>query len=342
MPKQQDLHDLIRHSLKLNPKIPNRTLARAISQQTNGIYTVEQVRGGVRYIRGRMGEKKRKCASDKSMFIPLEKKLWNPYDVPKAAKTKEDFIFKPYDLPAKNNGVALANGLLLADFHFPYHENDAINTALEFGDKRKINFIIIDGDLLDFYQLSRFQKNPLKRNASDEIEMVKEFFTSLRKHFPKALIIYKYGNHEDRWEKWWWQHAREMGDVFSRSLNKELELEKFGIVSVSSTDIIRHKELNIAHGHELVRGMGNQVSPSRTAYLRAKEIVAVAHFHRESTNSVMTMGGKLVTTWSIGCLCDLHPDWMPFNDWCHGFALLQVGDDPWRFENHRIYKGKVL
>jgi predicted phosphodiesterase len=333
---KQVLHDQVREFIKKNPDMPNRTIARVFVKKSNGVYGIEQVRATVRGIRGRIGEKNRNKYMDKSLYLPKEKVLWNPYDIPESHNDP----FEAYDLPIKNG-----DGLILADIHFPYHDMNAINTALEYGSKRNIKFIILDGDILDFYQLSRFQKDPQKRNAHEEIDMAKQFFASLKKHFPKAMIIYKLGNHEDRWNKWWWQHAREMGDIYSRDLAKELDLENMKIPIVGGNNIIRHKELNIAHGHEIVRGMGNQVSPARTVYLKAKEIIAVAHFHRESTNSLMTLNGKLITTWSIGCMCDLHPDWMPHNEWNHGFALLSIGGDehePWRFENHRIYKGKVF
>jgi hypothetical protein len=54
------------------------------------------------------------------------------------------------------------------------------------------------------------------------------------------------------------------------------------------------------------------------------------------------MLGKLITTWSTGCLCNLNPDYMVLNKWNHGFAFVEVGSNgDFTVKNHRIYKGRV-
>jgi hypothetical protein len=56
------------------------------------------------------------------------------------------------------------------------------------------------------------------------------------------------------------------------------------------------------------------------------------------------MNGKIVTTWSIGCLSELHPAYMPLNKWNNGCAIVYLHEDgeQYDFINKRIYKGKVL
>jgi hypothetical protein len=56
------------------------------------------------------------------------------------------------------------------------------------------------------------------------------------------------------------------------------------------------------------------------------------------------MNGKIITTWSVGCLCELNPAYMPLNRWNNGFAMVELdsnGED-FYFHNKRIYKGKIL
>jgi hypothetical protein len=52
----------------------------------------------------------------------------------------------------------------------------------------------------------------------------------------------------------------------------------------------------------------------------------------------------MITTWSLGCMCELHPPYMPLNKWNHGFAIVDLDDNGTDFEvrNKRILKGKVL
>ena len=58
----------------------------------------------------------------------------------------------------------------------------------------------------------------------------------------------------------------------------------------------------------------------------------------------MNVFDELLTTWSFGCLCDLHPDWNPFGNWNWGFAFVNIEEDG-NFEvvNRRILSsGKVV
>ena len=46
--------------------------------------------------------------------------------------------------------------------------------------------------------------------------------------------------------------------------------------------------------------------------------------------------------WSTGCLCDLHPRYMPLNKWNHGFAIVDLDTaGGFSVRNFRIIDGKV-
>ena len=61
-------------------------------------------------------------------------------------------------------------------------------------------------------------------------------------------------------------------------------------------------------------------------------------------NGVATLdaNGKVVTTWSVGALCGMKPDYMPYNKWNLGFAEIEF-DKNRDFEvyNKRIINNKV-
>jgi len=79
-------------------------------------------------------------------------------------------------------------------------------------------------------------------------------------------------------------------------------------------------------------------------YLRGKTTAFQGHNHSTSEYTDSDMNGKITTTWSLGCLCELNPDYMPLNKWNHGFAWVELeknGKD-FKFYNKRIYKGEVL
>ena len=68
------------------------------------------------------------------------------------------------------------------------------------------------------------------------------------------------------------------------------------------------------------------------------------HNHTTSEHTETDMNGKIVTTWSIGCLCGLNPDYMPLNKWNHGFAIVEMDEngEDYHFKNYRIFNGKII
>ena len=86
--------------------------------------------------------------------------------------------------------------LIISDLHIPYHDEIAVETALTVAEKETVDTITILGDLIDFYQISTFAKNPKKKSVEQELRETKKFLEDLRARFPKARIIYLEGNHE--------------------------------------------------------------------------------------------------------------------------------------------------
>jgi hypothetical protein len=52
----------------------------------------------------------------------------------------------------------------------------------------------------------------------------------------------------------------------------------------------------------------------------------------------------MITCWSIGCLCGLHPEYAPLNKWVHGFAIVhgESEDGYFEVENKRIVEGRIV
>jgi hypothetical protein len=67
------------------------------------------------------------------------------------------------------------------------------------------------------------------------------------------------------------------------------------------------------------------------------------HFHKTSENIEATgLQKKLTNNWSLGCLCDLSPDYAITNRWNHGFATVEINhSDDYFVANHKIIDGRV-
>ncbi len=310
------------------PKLPNLALAKILYKDNKNLYSsVEHARTSLRRIEGKLGIPK-----DKSLVLTGERPK-NPYKLPDSEE--KDFV--PYVLPEEQKRI-----LLLSDIHIPYHSIDAVTLALDYGKEKDVDTIILNGDTIDFYQLSRFEKDPRKRSFAHELEATRSFLKTLREEFPKAKIIYKLGNHDIRWEKYLVARAPELLGVPEFELSVLLKFNEFGVTNVADKTVIKVKSLNIIHGHEFTTGFVAPVNIARGLFLKANAIAIQGHNHATSENTVTTLNGDMITTWSTGCLCELHPAYSPYNRWNHGFAYIEVTDTGFEVFNKRIKNGKVF
>lgn len=235
-----------------------------------------------------------------------------------------------------------ARVLVLSDVHVPYHDAEALKLAVEYGIERRADMVLLNGDLADFFTLSFWEKNPEERDFPGEVEKVREVLRELRRLFPRKRIIFKHGNHEERFDRYMRVKAPELLGIADFTMEKLFGLEALGIESVSRKRPIRLGDLNVIHGHEYRFAISNPVNPARGLFLRAKAFAMCGHFHQSSYHTEKTVEQKVIATWSTGCLCDLHPEYAVMNNWCHGFAFVDLAaSGKFNVENRVIRNGKV-
>ena len=316
--------------LKRFPNTPNLTLARKIYKENSKFFTnVDNVRSIIRLHTGNMGKTNSKKVRNKELFTPP--KPLNPFNLPESYAND----YTAYEI--KQSKV-----LIISDLHFPYQDNKSIELALNYGLDKKANCILINGDLLDLPNCSRHEKDWRMRSVNDEFNAVRQFLVSLRKAFPNAKIVFKHGNHDERWEKYLYVKAPELFDVSDFQLEVLLKLGELKIETVKDKRPIKIGKLTALHGHELAGGAGG-VNPARSTFLKTLDNVIVGHYHKTSTNTETTMTGNVISVHSTGCLCGLNPLYMPINKHNLGFAYveLDIKTGNYNLQNLKVIKGKV-
>lgn len=231
--------------------------------------------------------------------------------------------------------------LMLSDIHIPFHDVNAVTAAIDFGRQEKVTDVWLNGDILDFYSLSSFEKDPRERRFSDELEMAKTFVDAICEAFPNANIWAKMGNHENRFDRYLSARAPELLGVPSFSLERVLVDTGMNVNFVPDWRVTKFGKLFVLHGHEIGRGGGGQ-NPARWLHLRTQNSSVCGHFHRTSEFTTKDINGKIATSWSLGCLCDLSPDYMQHNQWNHGFGFVEIRKSgTFHFQNMRIVDGVV-
>jgi len=328
--------DIVREYIAKFPGTPKQTVARIIFKENPAVWTsLEQVRNLVRSVTGSKGVQSRIDIKDKSLYGPPGKQ-GDPFGKLPPGLTH----FRQWGFHVVPN---CKRALILADLHIPYHDRKALKIALEAGKEFDPTHIILNGDFCDFFSVSFWEKDPRKRDLQGEIATSREVLEIIREGFPKAKIIFKNGNHEDRWERYLFVKAPELLGVQDFTISAMLRLASFKVEWVGEMRPVQIGKLPIVHGHEWKYGVTSPVNPARGFFLRAKESVLGAHLHRSSSHSEATLNGSVISSWSIGCLCDLHPDYSVLNAWNYGFAMVEVArTGMYQVHNRKIVKGQLF
>ena len=310
-----------------HPNHSARGLARMLVAESKGALTLDSARTRIRAQFGQSGRKRdrkyatapRPARQPGHRFAMPESKVepWTVHDL----------------------GVVGRVGIL-SDIHVPFHDPVALQAAVSHLAETGIDALVLNGDTADFYTISRWTKDPRKRDLPGELAQIREMLGWIRQTFPEIPIVFKAGNHEERWKHWLWQHAPEISAEPEMGLAFWLHLDRHGMQLVEDKRPIMAGKLPILHGHEKGKGISSPVNQARGAFLRLHHTVLEGHGHRTSAHCEPDMWGSEVFCWSTGCLCDLRPEYARINKWNHGFAIVGVHEGgEFDVENLRITAG---
>lgn len=326
--------DIARDYRTKYPDKPTIALARIMYNANKLVFkNLEDARHRLRYIEGKIGKQNLNKSIQKSSFLKLEARPYNPYKLPDSDET----IYEPFILTGHRK---LA---IFSDIHVPYHSISAITAALDYVKKEKVDGLLLNGDTLDCHLLSRFERDPRKKNFAQELDIFRDLVAVFQNTL-KCKIYIKLGNHSERYEHFLMQKAGELIGVEEFELENIIKSRAKNVEVIKDKRIIHANGLSIIHGHEFGQGFFSPVNVARGLALRAKTSAIQGHNHQVSEHTEIDLNGKVMTTWSVGCLCELHPKYLPINKWSQGFAIVELSDNKIDFhvKNYRINKGKIL
>lgn len=326
--------ELIIAALQERPNVPILTLAKELYSLNPGVWaTVETARRGIAYYVGAVGAKHRASGSTKELHRAPRQSgddWWK--HIPDAWEEPEPW--GPFPIAYPNDAI------LLSDFQNPFHDKKACRLAIDSGRDRGVGVVVLNGDFVDDYWQSDFVKDPRYRDFPEEVKSGVAMLSAIRKAFPDASIILKHGNHEERYYRYMMVKAPILLGVKNFSWESTYQTEDLGIEVVQHKRPLRFGKIDILHGHEVPMG---GVFPAKRLYDKYSDNAIAGHVHRSSQYSRShASNGKIISTWTTGCLCGLHPDFARINEWNQGFAIVSVDENgAFEVENKRIIDGKV-
>ena len=145
----------------------------------------------------------------------------------------------------------------------PFGDDRAIKLVLDAFEDIGVDRIVLNGDVLDFLNLSLHgPKNPdIQENLEYEIQSGVDFISNLRKRFPKEEIIFNAGNHESRLDRFIINKVPHFWNILK--VEKILMLEQNNVIFHEYNSRIQLEETNLYFQHS-----PPSYSSARAAYLK--------------------------------------------------------------------------
>lgn len=332
MPANNKNREMASKYAKMYPDMKDYTLAKKLyAEQPQLFPNFEATRQAVRYVRGHIGNEKRKWA-DPEVKTPLNYDTKNTFKGFESSAPK----LKTFKLPTSIKSI-----LFLSDIHLPYQDNDALLAALDYGVAQNVDCVWLNGDIMDMYQASAHEKLPSKADLKYEIDFTKDFMKRLRTIFPTQTIYFKEGNHEVRWRRLLMRKSPEIIGIAEFNLEVILNLIEYNIHWIPNSTLVKFGNLSVIHGNEFIGAGGKH--PATNLYNKAKVNIIAGDKHRTDTSVVTDLDRNVTRVYSVGCLCDLNPEYylMGHTQWNHGFAHIKLNGNSFIVNNYRIEDGEI-
>jgi hypothetical protein len=218
--------------------------------------------------------------------------------------------------------------VVLGDLHCPYLDERAFSVAWQIIHDLKPSAVVLNGDNLDCYQVSRYSQDPKRKlQFQDDLDNCKSAIYQLHFASPSSVFYYTEGNHERRLTDWKWKNP-EVASLDALTIPALLDFEKYKVQWVPERERLTFGDWLITHGTACRQKAGY------TAHAMIDRFGCSGvsnHVHRLA--QVNRSVWKQQRTWvENGCLCSLEMEYLDLCDWQHGFTVLhweKVGWEVW-------------
>jgi len=205
-----------------------------------------------------------------------------------------------------------------SDFHVPYHDTEAVASFLRLLDALQPHRVFLNGDIADFFQLSRFNKDGSRGDAlQEEIDQANALRRAVRAAAANADILEGDGNHDSRIRTWLAANAGVLRSLRALSPEVLFEYRDHGISWYPGCGALLRKHFLVKHGTIVRKGAG----ATAKAELETAGVSGLSgHTHRLST---FRRNGYSQRQWTEGGgFFRMDPDYVTGKpDWCQGCVV---------------------
>ena len=232
--------------------------------------------------------------------------------------------------------------MIIGDAHYPFQDNKAINIMLKIHQHCRPEEVVLNGDMLDFAELSHFTRDKLKdKPIKESIEEACGLIKKLQRY---STVIYHVGNHEARLQKYLLSNAPEVEHLlkFDKLINNELDTPIEIVENIGRDTMAKYFDDQLLVGH-FNKALKNSAYTAKALVEQYKMNIVQGHTHRLGV--YYTTGAK-ETLIGIegGCLCQIRPSYVNLPDWQSGLLMARDHQNIEMIyinEGRALYRGKV-
>lgn len=230
--------------------------------------------------------------------------------------------------------------LVINDLQIPYHDPASLGLVIRVIEDIQPDAIILNGDIIDFYTISRFNPDPKRRlQLQDDIDCAVDILHQIRTAAPLSKRILVAGNHEDRLRAYLWAKASELSSLRDLDIRKQLRLDILGYDYSPYDYIVKINDVfKVEHGDSVSKHSG---WTAKAMYEKRGGCGICAHSHRMGSH-LKTTEGDTSGWWENGCLCDMNPEYVKEPNWQQSFAVITFIGGWFSVQQVPIIKHKFL
>jgi len=301
----------------------DRGIAQDVGCHHSNVVRARNARGIPPYRRPTMAERRQ--------GPPTQRSVRNGNGIPASATASTEpapqpSVAPPEPAPEASASVELMwRCLFIPDAHIPYHDRVAWAVTVAAAREFKPHIVVVLGDLIDFYQISRFSRSPTRQlTLEDEVCATRDALDELDT-LGAQWKLYIAGNHEERMATYLATRAPELFDLVS--------VEDLLSLSSRGWQFKPYRE-HAFLGKTLVTHDLQQagVTAIRTARTHAGCGVIIGHTHRMGMHFLAEVDGVALPAVGFGWLgrhemADYRTRHLAQREWVHGFGIGHMSAD---------------
>ena len=224
--------------------------------------------------------------------------------------------FKTLNIRSAPDGYKV---IIINDTQRPFQDKKTLAAVERFWNDFAPDLEVYNGDIIDLYTLSVFDKNPSRRfTLKDELDDTRGWLEERATANPDARRVFIEGNHEDRLRRWLWRNA-ELAGLAELNVEGLLGLADVGAEHLPYMSVLDFLGFRIEHGFKTSASKAFPTAVARWMALATSSSGLCGHTHRFGIYS-WTDSRNSHSYIENGCLCMTNLEYAPFPNWQHAFT----------------------